>query len=571
MRNRMNLLKGIFLVFAVQMICLLFGKDAFAYSGVVMESSPESDFEFADCYVDQNGERSEDGATLLKYLGKEKKVVVPYEIEGKEVRAVFMEAFSGNQFIEEVYLPDSVEGMGEEVFYDCPNLKKVDLGSMRYAFDRRGMERILVLCPSLESVEMSDRADFDLEDKEGCRNIFGDGKVDSLKYIYIGDSMGKVYLPFFYGKNLEYIEIGKNNQHYRSVDGIVYSKDMKTLLVCGIAYRNEVYEIPDGVEKIDRIAFELCHNPKSLKVPASVKDLSEYLSFVKTMEVREGSYGEWYARRHGISIVYYGNPVSEEEKINISSYKAELSTSKYIYNGSERKPKVTIEGLKEGVDYRVTYKNNVNAGTAIAVIDGIHCCTGGIIRSFMIDRGTGKITVKSSDIVKTSGAGAFHVGAQSNGGVLSYKSSHPKVARVTNNGTVTLPKNAVGRATITITAAATNNCKSASKKITITVNPKGTVLSKITAGKKCFTVKWKKQPSLTTGYQIQYSADKNFKKGVKSITVSRNKTVSKKISRLQSKKKYYVRIRTYKTVRINGKQTKLYSAWSKARTVITRK
>lgn len=107
-------------MFAVQILCLLFERDAFAYSGTVMASSPESDFIFVDYYEDENGV-VKDGTNIGKYIGEEKKVVVPYEIEGKEVYSVYSEAFSGNQFIEEVYLPDSVEIMGDEVFGECPN------------------------------------------------------------------------------------------------------------------------------------------------------------------------------------------------------------------------------------------------------------------------------------------------------------------------------------------------------------------------------------------------------------------------------------------------------------------
>ena len=55
------------------------------------------------------------------------------------------------------------------------------------------------------------------------------------------------------------------------------------------------------------------------------------------------------------------------------------------------------------------------------------------------------------------------------------------------------------------------------------------------------------------------------------MQVAKNKTVSKSITKLKAKKKYYVKIRTYQTVKVNGKSKKLYSAWSKAKTVVTKK
>ena len=82
------------------------------------------------------------------------------------------------------------------------------------------------------------------------------------------------------------------------------------------------------------------------------------------------------------------------------------------------------------------------------------------------------------------------------------------------------------------------------------------------AGKKSVKVTWKKVKGIK-GYQIQYSTNKKFKKGNKTITVKSTKSTSATIKKLKSKKTYYVRMRTYKIV--NGK--KVYSAWSKAKSV----
>ena len=106
---------------------------------------------------------------------------------------------------------------------------------------------------------------------------------------------------------------------------------------------------------------------------------------------------------------------------------------------------------------------------------------------------------------------------------------------------------------------------------TFTINPKGTSVSKVTAAKKGFKVTWKKQTTQTTGYEVQYSTSSNFKKGNKTVTVGKNKTTSKSVSKLSAKKKYYVRVRTYKTVKVNGKNVKFYSGWSKAKSVTTKK
>lgn len=80
-----------------------------------------------------------------------------------------------------------------------------------------------------------------------------------------------------------------------------------------------------------------------------------------------------------------------------------------------------------------------------------------------------------------------------------------------------------------------------------------------------------KQTSQTTGYQIQYSTKKNFKKNVKSITVKKNSKTSATVSKLSAKKKYYVRIRTYKTVKINERIRSCTPTWSSVKNVKTKK
>lgn len=107
--------------------------------------------------------------------------------------------------------------------------------------------------------------------------------------------------------------------------------------------------------------------------------------------------------------------------------------------------------------------------------------------------------------------------------------------------------------------------KPSTTKNTETVKPKKTSIKKLSKGKKKFTVTWAKVSGVE-GYQIQYSSDKKLKKNNKSVTVTKQKTTKATVKKLKSKKKYYVRVRTYKTV--NGK--KIYSPWSKVKSVKTK-
>lgn len=85
--------------------------------------------------------------------------------------------------------------------------------------------------------------------------------------------------------------------------------------------------------------------------------------------------------------------------------------------------------------------------------------------------------------------------------------------------------------------------------------------------KKQVKVTWKKKTDVT-GYQIQISTSSKFKKAkTKTYKVSKAKTTAKTIKSLKSKKKYYIRIRTYKTSTVNGKKVTKYSSWSAKKSV----
>ncbi|MBQ3406220.1 MAG: fibronectin type III domain-containing protein [Lachnospiraceae bacterium] len=100
------------------------------------------------------------------------------------------------------------------------------------------------------------------------------------------------------------------------------------------------------------------------------------------------------------------------------------------------------------------------------------------------------------------------------------------------------------------------------------IDPKGTSLKTVKGSSKSITVKWtpqktKMSKSHITGYQIQTATNPSFTKSKTTTPVKGYKSSSKKLTGLKAGKKYYVRIRTYKTV--NGK--KYYSAWSKKKSV----
>lgn len=139
-----------------------------------------------------------------------------------------------------------------------------------------------------------------------------------------------------------------------------------------------------------------------------------------------------------------------------------------------------------------------------------------------------------------------------------YQSTEAPVPSTPNSTTASKPNTttAAKPATKPATTAKKTNTKPATKvKLT-----KQTTKVKAT-GKKKIKVSWKKDKK-ASGYEITYSTKKSFK-AKKTVVIKGNKATSKTITKLKSKKKYFVKVRSYKKV---GKD-KIYGTYSKVKTV----
>lgn len=144
--------------------------------------------------------------------------------------------------------------------------------------------------------------------------------------------------------------------------------------------------------------------------------------------------------------------------------------------------------------------------------------------------------------------------------------TNKKIATLTSSGKL-VPKN-TGVTTLKVKADASGKYKGRTITYRLIVLPKKetvTYAKSLTAGQ--LTLKWKKD-TRATGYQIQYSTSSKFaKKATKTILVKNSRITKKTIQKLSGGKKYYVRVRAYKTMKINGKKTNKYGAWSRRKAV----
>lgn len=144
-------------------------------------------------------------------------------------------------------------------------------------------------------------------------------------------------------------------------------------------------------------------------------------------------------------------------------------------------------------------------------------------------------------------------------GDISWSSSNSSTVSVNQSGKA----KAAGYGKAVIKAASSSGV-SASVSVQVPVKVTATSITKITAGKKKLTITCKKKS--VDGYEVQCSTKKNFKSGVKKKISAGGGKTKITVTKLKAKKKYYVRVRSYKL--INGK--KYYSSWSKVKTKKTK-
>ena len=181
--------------------------------------------------------------------------------------------------------------------------------------------------------------------------------------------------------------------------------------------------------------------------------------------------------------------------IPVSIAKADVTgikTKTYTGKALTQTPVVKLGSLtlKNNTDYKLTYKNNINAGTATTTITGTGNYAGTITKTFTIIKAAQSITATAKTSTIPVGK-TTTVSLTGNKGGKSFKTSDTAIATVDKStGKVTARK--VGTVKITATSAATANYKAASKTVTIKVVPAAT--SSFTAANQATGIKptWKK-------------------------------------------------------------------------------
>lgn len=221
--------------------------------------------------------------TITGYSGSVGDVVIPEIIEGYPVTKINQFAFYQNSDIKTVTIPSTIEEIGDSAFGLCVNLTDfyVDPNNNYYlSYNGILVDKAVttVVCfPSDKEVSL-------VEIPEGFTTIYG-GAFAANKYIEtvkIPKSVTEISeSAFYYCSNIKSFEVNPYNENYTSQNGVLFSKDFRTLISYPACKQDEVYTVPNGVETIPAAAFMSASNLNELILPNTLKSIGNY-AFIYT-------------------------------------------------------------------------------------------------------------------------------------------------------------------------------------------------------------------------------------------------------------------------------------------------
>ncbi len=279
--------------------------------------------------------------------------------------------------------------------------------------------------------------------------------------------------------------------------------------------------------------------------------------------------------RYSVTVNYIGNYSGTETLYftikEPSKFNAKLSATSYVYTGKDIGPGVTVtdsngKKLVYKTDYTLAYaQGRTNVGRYGITVNYIGKYAGTPSETLYFN-----ITPKSfSQCTPKPSAWSYYYTGKAIGPGMSVTDNTGRKLVYRTDYTLTYDQGRINVGRYAIKVNFMGNY-TGSKTIYFYIIPKQVSIKSVTPLKQGFTVNWNTQLKEITGYQVQYSQNSSFSgSAVLTFTNPSASTVTRNY--MGANKKYYVRIRTYKYVTVDGKTTTLYSGWSDVKTVTTKK
>lgn len=221
-------------------------------------------------------------------------------------------AFSECKKLKSVHIPDGVKIIGSGAFYGCENLSQINIPDsvitvrgnpfigtaflkqhssfplyvnnhlIKYADTFDESNSIVTIRPGTKTIA-GGSINFmrNLKKINFPEGLLGIGNLaicgcDNLKTIDLPDSLTCIYGDSFrYLENLQSINVGRNNKAFKTIDGVLYNKDMTEIILVPEGLKSGKFVVPHGVKKIGKNSFDYCKNIQTIILPETLTEIGE--------------------------------------------------------------------------------------------------------------------------------------------------------------------------------------------------------------------------------------------------------------------------------------------------------
>ena len=258
-------------------------------------------------------------------------------------------AFEGCSYLTSATIGSGVTSIGTEVFHNCPRLESVTVSADNIVYSSQdGVLFDKDKKTMMQYPRAKDSKSYSIPDTVVLIVSYAFCNIPALTELTIPASLHDIGADTFVGlTGLKSVTVSDLNTRCCSVDGVLFDKDMKTLILYPSARTGSSYTIPDGIETISQIAFYNCVNLQTLTIPDSVT--SEIYSFEGCRSLKALNVGSGVEGFH----VEAFDTCYALESITVSNDSVTLSSVDGVLFSKDKTTLIVYPASKAGATYAI--------------------------------------------------------------------------------------------------------------------------------------------------------------------------------------------------------------------------